>query len=82
MVTLHRCSDGKGRSHTYTAEELIAELKKYPGSTPVIGEWDTFGAPIDSIELASPGNFFEESCLVLDVSEFWNMERSHEEFSV
>lgn len=73
MITIHRVCDGVEQASTYTVEELITELKKYSPHTPVIGEWDGFGSPIDSIKLSSSRDFFKERVVVLDVSEQYNL---------
>ena len=73
MVFIHRWHDGAEQAQTFTVKELIDKLKRYPPDTPVCGEWDSFGSPIDSVRFSANNEFFKEQVVILDVSEPYNL---------
>ena len=73
MVFIHRWHDGIEQAQTFTVKELICKLLEYHPDTPVCGEWDGFGAPIDSIKLSNKDDYFKGKVVILDVSEPYNL---------
>lgn len=71
-IQIHNIVDGKHQCDTYTVEDLINELQKYPGYIPVVGEWDTYGAPIRNIRITKGKDLFRDQVVVLDVTNMWH----------
>ena len=54
-MKLHNIVDNKHQCDTITVNDLIEKLLKYPRNMPVVGKWDTYGAPIRSVQYKGHG---------------------------